>query len=189
MGINTIGRISQRQLRTLEEALEAAHGDGEDSWKDEKRRSAAARDLRRIVRLCLRIPETLNDLVDSSIDHLMAHLIDDREETAREVREEFNRGQRILTRVIELIEKFAAHGDSIQGTDELRDASERAKRREAEFFDFWPRPLTAEEFVEAQEAIQRGEGIELDEAFAQIAGVDRETWLRRVEERKRARKA
>ncbi len=38
------------------------------------------------------------------------------------------------------------------------------------------------EVAEAQAAAARSEGLDLDEAFAQIAGVDVETWRRRVEE-------
>jgi hypothetical protein len=45
-----------------------------------------------------------------------------------------------------------------------------------------------EEVEEALAAARRGESLELEDAFAEIAGVDRETWLRRVEEHKQRRR-
>lgn len=39
-----------------------------------------------------------------------------------------------------------------------------------------------EEIAAAQAAAARGEGVDVDEAFAQIAGVDVGTWRRRIEE-------
>jgi hypothetical protein len=42
-----------------------------------------------------------------------------------------------------------------------------------------------EEMAAARASAARGEGLELDEAFAQIAGVSVAEWHRRVEEHKR----
>jgi hypothetical protein len=52
--------------------------------------------------------------------------------------------------------------------------------------DRWP-VGSDQEIAEAQAAASRGEGLDLDDAFAQIAGVDVETWRQRVEEYKRDR--
>jgi hypothetical protein len=49
----------------------------------------------------------------------------------------------------------------------------------------WPWPPTEAEWRRACAEMARGEGTELDAAFAEIAGVSKEEWLRRAEERKR----
>jgi hypothetical protein len=44
-----------------------------------------------------------------------------------------------------------------------------------------------EEIAAARASAARGEGLDVDEAFAQIAGVDVETWLKRVQDHERDR--
>jgi hypothetical protein len=45
-----------------------------------------------------------------------------------------------------------------------------------------------EEIAQARAAANRGEGLDLDEAFAEIAGVDAAAWRQRVEEYRQGRK-
>jgi hypothetical protein len=45
-----------------------------------------------------------------------------------------------------------------------------------------------EEIAQARAAANRGEGLDLDEAFAEIAGVDVAAWRQRVEESRQGRK-
>jgi hypothetical protein len=52
----------------------------------------------------------------------------------------------------------------------------------------WPVGSEAE-IEEASSSAARGQGLDVDEAFAQIAGVDVETWRRRLEEHKQHRPA
>jgi hypothetical protein len=69
----------------------------------------------------------------------------------------------------------------------LDDAIQAVARAKQELLDRWP-VGSDQEIAEARAAASRGEGLELDEAFAQIAGVDGAAWRQRVEEYKRGRK-
>jgi hypothetical protein len=68
-------------------------------------------------------------------------------------------------------------GRPVPGADVLPAALDAVRRLHDEVFRHWPSFRDGEP----------GEYLDADEAFAQIAGVDREGWLRRVEERKRER--
>jgi hypothetical protein len=73
-------------------------------------------------------------------------------------------------------------GRAVPGYDRLAEADDEVRRLDENLFRHWP------SFREPIEEAP-GEPLPLDEAFAEIAGVDRETWLRRVEEHKRKRKS
>lgn len=70
--------------------------------------------------------------------------------------------------------------DVVSRLDDAIRVVVQAKQR---VLERWP-VGSAEEIAEARAAAARSEGLDLDEAFAQIAGVDVETWHRRVEEYK-----
>ncbi len=61
------------------------------------------------------------------------------------------------------------------------ELQERANRLEAELVSRL-RPLTEAEYQEVLAEHVRGESLELADAFAAVAGVSREEWLRRVAE-------
>jgi len=69
----------------------------------------------------------------------------------------------------------------------LDDSIAAVRRAKQELLGRWL-VGTDEEMAEAQAAASRGEGLDLDEAFAQLAGVDVATWRQRVEEYKQGRK-
>ena len=65
---------------------------------------------------------------------------------------------------------------------------EDVRRMEAGILGRWPH-FTDKDMADALSELEGGECLEPAEAFAQIAGVDKETWLQRVEERKRAKQS
>jgi hypothetical protein len=67
----------------------------------------------------------------------------------------------------------------VEGTDRLLEAARHFKELRARLAEEWP-ACSPEEEQEAMAQARRGEGLELDDAFAQIAGVDKATWLQRV---------
>jgi hypothetical protein len=73
----------------------------------------------------------------------------------------------------------AIAGRPVEGTDRLLEAARRFKELQARLAEEWP-ACSPEEEQEALAQVRRGEGLELDDAFAQIAGVDKATWLQRV---------
>ena len=67
------------------------------------------------------------------------------------------------------------------GFNQIAGAMEEVRRLQEDVFRHW------ESLVEPMDE-PPGDPIPVDEAFAQIAGVDKETWLRHVEEYKQKRK-
>jgi hypothetical protein len=94
-------------------------------------------------------------------------------------------GSEICTRSWEFLDQIGKQtGRPIEGYNRLLDVAKKFEQRKAKVVDEWP-VCSPEEEKQVWDEIRRGEGIELDEAFAQIAGVDRETWLNRVAEHQR----
>jgi hypothetical protein len=188
MSTNVLSRISKGQLRGFEEALEAAKTDIEESWKSEEHRGAVGRDLQCIIGQALQIPKMLRDVRNSTFDRLFDHKVDDYDQTRKELREAFDPGLRIIARVLELVGAFERLGGTLSGASELRLANDQVRWLEKEIFEEWP--WFAElDTAKTLDDVRRGEFIDITDAFAQAAGVDRESWLRHVEEHKRRKRA
>ncbi len=80
-----------------------------------------------------------------------------------------------------------AHGQTVEGAAELQTTIAELEGMRAEALDNWPWTPTKEEWNEGVADFQRGDSLPADEAFAEIARMDRDAWLRRVEEYKRRR--
>jgi hypothetical protein len=76
--------------------------------------------------------------------------------------------------LMENTSRLETAGGPVPGAEALPSALEAVRRLHDEIFRHWP------SFREGEP----GEHFDAEEAFAGIAGVDRETWRRRVEERK-----
>jgi hypothetical protein len=183
----SVFQLPQDVLRAFEQAIEVARSDVEESRKDEERKAAVAGALGGVVRQCTVIPDILRRLWDSTFDLLKARLIDHDAETRQGLQDSFARGQHVLKSVADLVGAFEQIGGKVEGRASLERAVEEVRRLEADIFPHWPQ-FTEQDLEDARTAYERGECLPLDEAFAQIAGVDKETWLRRVEERKRVRR-
>src|SRR5205807_7187731 len=93
----------------------------------------------------------------------------------------------VLREVRALAQEVAqSTGCPIEGAPQLDEAVETVARMKAEFVEQWPW-LGDSELEKAWTEYRRGEYLDLEDAFAQIAGVDRETWRRRVDEHQQRR--
>lgn len=73
-------------------------------------------------------------------------------------------------------------GRTVAGFDQIAGAMEEVRRLQEDIFRDW------DSLVEPMDE-PPGDPMPVDEAFALIAGMDKETWLRHVEEYKQKRKA
>ncbi len=181
-------RISGGQLQAFEEAIEAAKSDIEDAWKSERQKAAVAGNLRGMVRLCLDIPQTLRNLGNSTLDLIAARLIDDYVQTGQKLHQSFTQGLHILSRIQELVQSFERMGGAVAGAAALEEAITEVRRLEAAVLDHWP-DFSEEDLTKARTESEKGVCLDMATAFAQTAGVARETWLRRVEERQRTKQS
>jgi len=79
------------------------------------------------------------------------------------------------------------HDQTISETVDLQALLVEVEAMRAEALDNWPWTPTKEEWEEGVADFERGDSLPADEAFAEIAGTDKESWLRRVEEYKQRR--
>ena len=90
----------------------------------------------------------------------------------------------ILHEMDDLARTFAGAGRPIPRAGELAEAIRHVETLKGQALDFWP--YSAAAVADGLAEHRRGETVNLTEAFAAIAGVSKEEWLRRVEARKRA---
>jgi hypothetical protein len=117
---------------------------------------------------------------------MSAGLIENYEETGQELRRSFDKGWHILNELDGLVQSFEQVGGTIEGAETLATRIEQVQRLEASIFDRWPN-FTEQDLADALAEHKKGNCLDVADAFAQIAGVDKEAWLRRVEERKRTK--
>jgi hypothetical protein len=84
-------------------------------------------------------------------------------------------------------QEASSHGQKVQGLPRLDEVIREIEAFRSEVFDSWPWTPTKEEWDEAVAEFERGGGVDIDDAFAEAAGVSREEWLRLVEQRRRTR--
>jgi hypothetical protein len=97
-----------------------------------------------------------------------------------DIEEVFRLSFRNLGIVLRFLHDFErAAGRPLPHRADIVAAREANRKQAARLAAEWP-VCTEEEASEALAAAARGEAIDLDDAFAQIAGVDRATWLERV---------
>ncbi len=84
-------------------------------------------------------------------------------------------------------QEVSSHGQPVPGLPRLLDVIREVEALRSEVFDNWPWTPTKEEWDEAVAEFERGEGVDIDDAFAEAAGVSREEWLRLVEQRRQTR--
>jgi hypothetical protein len=118
----------------------------------------------------------------------MAGQIDDFQRCGDDVLAVVDSHLRILSVVQEWVRAAEQVGQHVGRAEELPRAVDalRSLRSEVVGGWLWPEARTLNE-IKAEEG--DAEWLELDEAFARIAGVDKETWLKRVEEHKRRKQA
>jgi hypothetical protein len=145
-------------------------------------------ELDRLVALCLTAPAEMVQLYDSAWDQAVSGQIDDFQQYGTDLLAVLDATQHNLDIVRGWVRGAESTGQTVGRATDLKRAAEElvALRREIE--DRWPW-INEQIIAEAKAELARGEFLELDEAFAQIAGVDKETWLKRVEEHKKREQA
>jgi hypothetical protein len=82
-------------------------------------------------------------------------------------------------------DEVRSHGQNVPSLPQLLETIRKVEALRSEALDNWPWTPTKQEWDEAAAEFERGEGVDIDDAFAEAAGVSREEWLRLVEERRR----
>lgn len=148
--------------------------------------------LRVFVRDCLRLPEDCRDLVaevrQQAFDELLA-LSPGSTVDASALLEKRRRTEQVLDALagsiewcLRVVEAPAVRTKFLGDARALREAWAEVRRLRNEFSENFPL-LNEPEWTAARAERGRDEGLELDEAFAGLAGCSKEEWLARVQAR------
>lgn len=184
MSESLLFRVHLDQLHAFEEAIEAGKQEAAP-WKRPEDQVRGSRDAEGVARTALQIPATLNVLWQSTLDLAAAGGIDDYEKAGAKLRQSFETGLRILGGVQGLLQAFIDAGIQVCCFTELTEAILAVRQLETRVFESWPQ-FSAGDVEQAQAEHMRGESVELDAAFASLAGCDVDAWRKRVEEHRRA---
>lgn len=176
--------LPRGQLEAFTKAIDTAMADIESVGNSGQKRDLLGKDLARFVQNSLEIPRLLRDYANSTLDLIPAHLIENYEQTGDDLREAFAKGITILEGIELLVHRFQNFGGTVVNSQTLTAALAETRLLESEIMAHWP-TFSEEDVKSALGEFERGQCVEVDDAFAQIAGMDREAWLSKVAERKR----
>jgi hypothetical protein len=151
------------------------------------------RDVADLMALCLELSVSGRELLEK--EH--KRLFEEPDLTVAWLRERRRVIEELSDNYVQLVESIRASAfrawqaaGSPAGVDfaRLDAAVEAIALSKQRLLERWP-VGSDEEIAAGRAAANRGEGLDLDEAFAQIAGVDVTQWRERVEEYKRGRTA
>jgi hypothetical protein len=138
------------------------------------------------VFLCLRFPDNVRDVLELE----MKALHDEESQSAERAVKTRGIIERILSNYRELlaftaglVHDLEAQGCKFRRAEKLPEAAESLAKMDAWVKNDWP-VCSAEELQEVREEIRRGEFLDADEAFAEIAGVTPEEWRERVRQQR-----
>jgi len=173
---NLLSRVHQNTVRLLEEEVE--------SWKAEHNHAMLVRGVEDALRLCRNFPAALRTAWDSLFVRARAGQIEDYHATGMTLQELFSHTLGILDTLRQWARLLEGEGYQVESVAELDRDIEEVRRFQEEIFAAWP-DFREQDVHEGLAERARGECLELDEAFASLAGVDKDAWLRRLEERRR----
>jgi hypothetical protein len=142
-------------------------------------------DTEGLVTLTLESPKSFGDAWKQSLRRLESGAVKD---YTAEWQALASYGEEIVAavrEVLELAQHIQGTGVSVRGMAELEDTAREVRAMQREAFKTFP--FDAKFAEESLAELKRGEGVELGDAFAQIAGMSKDEWLRRVEEHKARR--
>jgi hypothetical protein len=168
------------QIQVLAETVAA--------WKAEPREVLRVRDVEEIVRACLDYPAMITRLYDAAWDRIRANELDDYMKTGEALRGVVDQTIALLHSIRALAQSPVENGHASKGTAELDKALAQLEGMKQELDQCWPW-FRQQHIEEGRAEHAHGECLELEEAFAQIAGVDKETWRRRVEDHVRSKQS
>lgn len=155
-----------------------------ESWKVEHDHAMIARSAEDLVRLCLHAPAIVKELWSKTFAKLRDGAVEDHNEIRRELWTLIENILKILSAARDLAHGSAQKGYLVAGISDLERAIAEVQEQKHLIFEHWSE-FSQETVDRARAEYARGEFLELFDAFASIAGVDRATWLKRVEEHKR----
>jgi hypothetical protein len=156
-----------------------------ESWKRDHDGPMAAARLRETIDGCLLFPQRVREACQGEWDRLTrATDYADFQESGVRLRRLFEDAVDYLEAILEAARIHEQDGYPSERIPQLERALASLRAMREEFEESWPWFGEADRDA-ARADQQRGDLLDVDDAFAGIAGVDRETWLRRVEERKR----
>ena len=162
--------LAHGQLAAFADAIEAGKADIEAARFDKAKHASLTRNLERFACQCAEIPRVLRLHCDVVGDLIATGAFENYEQLQQELRQSFARGKEILEGILGLARLFREIGGSLESLEILESAAEEVRQM--------VRQLEAKFFA------QRGDSIEIDEAFARISGVSQEKWLEQVAARK-----
>ncbi len=110
----------------------------------------------------------------------------DRDENGRNLAATIDAGLAFLRFLDGWVSAVQSHGQVVPSAEALRAMIADVESIRSEALDNWPWTPTKEEWEEAIAEFERGESVDIDDAFAAANGLSREEWLRLVEDRRRA---
>jgi hypothetical protein len=172
LGDNIFVRLVLAQAHCVEDALK--------SWQPPRDRPPTEASLSRLVDFGVRMVEDM----ESAYTEGFGRDVKDASMSVEDFRKEFRAfsevcrvGALVVYRLWECLDQITTEtGLPIPRSERLLDSVERFKQLQRRLAEEWP-------VAEAEE--EQGEGVELDDAFADIAGMDKAAWLERVAQHKR----
>jgi hypothetical protein len=177
---NLLARLALVQARSVDDTLK--------TWQLPREKPPSKADLSRLVQIGVRMYED----IESAYAEAYSRAVKDASLTVADLQRErcafdevFRCGAQAAYRIWEYLDRIAqATGQPIEGRQRLRQTAEQFKYLQARLAEEWP-VCSSEEERETRTKIESNRGMELDDAFAEIAGVDKAEWLERVAEHKR----
>ncbi len=111
----------------------------------------------------------------------------DRDSSGRRLRSIISSKLKLLRYLRAAADEVRSHGQVVPSLPQLLEVLREVEAIRSQALDNWPWAPTKKEWDEAVAEFDRGEGVDIDDAFADAAGLSREEWLRLVEERRRTK--
>lgn len=153
-------------------------------WRD-PRAAEQPRAREAVLRKILGLVDDARQLEQYVLDAFAANRIADHQDMGESLQSYFQTQRSVL----EFYRSQAAAAGLAGPAGEILKAVEEINRIEDRLLKHWPWALTKEDEEKVLDEFRRGECPDLDEAFAQIAGVSREVWKERVEAYRRTRRS
>jgi hypothetical protein len=169
-------------------ALAEWFGNGREGEGANGALASVLRNIEDLIGEAATFPDLMRRLCRSTGMRIQAHLVDDYASEEEALRRAFSAVAGAIEKLEELVRSLeGVTGRPPAGRAELAAARGEVERLRDQTLRHWPWPPTAGDVQRVREEVGRGEALELDAAFADIAGVSPEEWKRRVEEQKRLR--
>ncbi len=177
MAAPAILQVSRDRAQSLRSALARLRA--------EQRNGLVQRDAEAIVAEVLTIPESLRRTWDVYFDFLCVGPIAEFDHRGKELLDLIDAGVETVRETISFAEVSASTGAPLAGAERLAGAIESLLAFRQYMVAHWPRFPSPEQWERWTEEAKQAPSVDLDEAFAEAAGVPVEEWRQRVAEHKR----